>query len=971
MARSITFTIGHEIDTQLKITEGTDGTLLFEIDVLDSGRTGDLRGLFFDLKGLSADEHLSVRPAADLRGHITGSKFGEGSVSAVAGDANLNGSVIKNLGKFDVGIAFGTPGIGRDDIQSTAFVLDHSKIDLSLDMLDLADFGLRYTSVGKKGGKRSEGVKIGGVSSGVAVGDVLVVEENGSAELNLLDNDSRSGSLSLVNVADAAGNAFTRTIDGFETTVVHEGRVLGSLVVGEDGDAVFIGNGADVGSLSAGEQVRVSFSYTSTAKGNGSFASADVNVTITGTNDAPVGLPDTAFVIEGDRSASSSPGVGNVLDNDTDLDTAAANFSVTNAGVFVGAYGTLTISADGSYSYQLDDSNADVDALTAGETLTDIFTYTMSDNDALDPKVSSSTLAITIAGVDDAPAEPVVLYTSEDGQVLSGRSGNDRLTSHHNHTLLYGEDGDDRLYTTLPYGQLLAGEEVAVSQYAGGGNDRLRVVATSSMGHIGVAADGGDGEDLVEVDSRIAALSADTSASIENSLVGGSGNDVLQSLASINGTHGVARNEVYGGAGSDTIILQALAWGGDEASEIANFVDGGDDDDLIRAHAAVSSGAGHSVSNELYGGSGADTLTGYITNLDVGDLPDDLRTNRNILGGGVGDDWLAAYFDGSGPTNHIYSLLLGEDGNDTLIAESRLLKTSGFWDEGEDRFGQFNFGGTAIHQLRGNEGSDHLISRIDATGGHYGLFVNLSGENGNDVLHSAVSFNGSRLGSFDSVLSGGEGSDQLISNINLVAETLPIRTTFFSTNRLMGGDQADYLEAIFAISVTGWLEDYLVGGNELRGGSGNDTLIGRLEVDIPDYSAALEEWRNVLYGDEGDDILIVHGGGYAASYVGNFLDGGNGDDLLTGSEGRDRLIGSAGDDEMTGNGGNDVFLFGLGSGQDIITDYELGQDSLLFEGGQSISSLIAQGLDTLVILTDGSTVLLQSVMLSDTALLIA
>jgi hypothetical protein len=43
---------------------------------------------------------------------------------------------------------------------------------------------------------------------------------------------------------------------------------------------------------------------------------------------------------------------GNVLANDTDDGIAQTGLSVVNAGVLQGLYGTLTINADGSYSYE-------------------------------------------------------------------------------------------------------------------------------------------------------------------------------------------------------------------------------------------------------------------------------------------------------------------------------------------------------------------------------------------------------------------------------------------------------------------------------------------------------------------------------------------------------------------------------------------------------------------------------------------
>src|SRR5690606_3118119 len=89
--------------------------------------------------------------------------------------------------------------------------------------------------------------------------------------------------------------------------------------------------------------------------------------------------------------------------------------------VIEGEYGTLTIEPDGSYSYALNNDNAEVNALKTGETLIDEFSYTLTD---IDGDSDTATLTITINGnTDGAPTiEP------EDG---NGDDPNDFLTSGH------------------------------------------------------------------------------------------------------------------------------------------------------------------------------------------------------------------------------------------------------------------------------------------------------------------------------------------------------------------------------------------------------------------------------------------------------------------------------------------------------------------------------------------------------------
>lgn len=103
----------------------------------------------------------------------------------------------------------------------------------------------------------------------------------------------------------------------------------------------------------------------------------DYSISVTGENDAPVTVADTNSVTETVDAVSDPQVTGNVLTNDTDPEGVALN--VLNAGTQTGTYGSLELLSDGSYTYTLDDANAQVDGLNVSETLTDTFTYTVSE----------------------------------------------------------------------------------------------------------------------------------------------------------------------------------------------------------------------------------------------------------------------------------------------------------------------------------------------------------------------------------------------------------------------------------------------------------------------------------------------------------------------------------------------------------------------------------------------------------------
>ena len=88
-------------------------------------------------------------------------------------------------------------------------------------------------------------------------------------------------------------------------------------------------------------------------------------------------------------------------------------------------YGRLTLNADGSYQYVVDNTNAAVQALrTSGKTLTEMFTYTMSDAAGA---TDLAQLTITIQGANDTPvANPDVATAVEAGGLNNGTAGTNR-----------------------------------------------------------------------------------------------------------------------------------------------------------------------------------------------------------------------------------------------------------------------------------------------------------------------------------------------------------------------------------------------------------------------------------------------------------------------------------------------------------------------------------------------------------------
>ncbi len=114
--RSVTFTIPGTLagDPSVVVTasEQLDGSILIELEVI--GGLADIRGLFFDVTDSALVNSLQVVGA-----DITDSQFDADNISSLKKGVNMNGTHTD----FDAGVAFGTPGIGKDDISSTSFSL--------------------------------------------------------------------------------------------------------------------------------------------------------------------------------------------------------------------------------------------------------------------------------------------------------------------------------------------------------------------------------------------------------------------------------------------------------------------------------------------------------------------------------------------------------------------------------------------------------------------------------------------------------------------------------------------------------------------------------------------------------------------------------------------------------------------------------------------------------------------------------
>ena len=221
---------------------------------------------------------------------------------------------------------------------------------------------------------------------------------------NLLTNDTD---------VDAGDTKTVTLFKGVAPTGAAIGTTYGTVTVAADGSYTYTldNTKAATNALTQGQIVTETFAYTMRDTA-GATSGSTFTVTVTGTNDAPVAVADAAAVTEsgvnpGNTAFAGAPtATGNLLGNDTDVDTGDTRTVTLFNGVAPGGaavsttYGSVTIAANGAYTYTLDNAKAATNALGQGQTATDVLTYTIADASGA---TSTSTLTVTVTGTNDAP----------------------------------------------------------------------------------------------------------------------------------------------------------------------------------------------------------------------------------------------------------------------------------------------------------------------------------------------------------------------------------------------------------------------------------------------------------------------------------------------------------------------------------------------------------------------------------------
>ena len=240
--------------------------------------------------------------------------------------------------------------------------------------------------------------------AGPAEFDTVVFDTFTATSGTFAASSTNSGKLTFGVVGASSGT----TVLGGVTYDLSKTGPYGTLYVNSSSGAyTFVPDSAAINALTA----PTTEGFVVTVSDGNTSASQTFTIVLNGVNDAAfISGTTTGSVVEAGGTTNGTPGTPLATGTltDTDVDNPPNTFTaVSSPRASAGGYGTFTMTTAGVWTYILDDTNAAVQALNAGDTLIDNFTVTAIDGT---PQV----VTITIHGASDA----AVVSGSTAGSVI-------------------------------------------------------------------------------------------------------------------------------------------------------------------------------------------------------------------------------------------------------------------------------------------------------------------------------------------------------------------------------------------------------------------------------------------------------------------------------------------------------------------------------------------------------------------------
>ena len=727
-----------------------------------------------------------------------------------------------------------------------------------------------------------------------------------------------------VGTPTVSGDLYADDLNGVDDAFVGSAgnAKYGSYVVTEKGEWSYsLNNGnSEVQALAAGKTMHDSLTVRS-ADG----AEKVVDITITGSNDAPV---VTGAVTAGATEDGATVSL-DALANASDVDAGT-----TLAVVSVPATLPAGVSYDGgTHSFTLDSGHASYQSLAAGETKEVMVDYGVSDGIS----TVAESLKFIVTGVNDAPvlisaATPVLANVLQNAGGPSGAVGT-LVSSLANLNPPSGgldnvTDADNGAVT----GIALTGTNAANGTWwysTNGGTTWSTVGSVSNSSALLLSADANtrvyfqgntsfsgtvnDGVTFRAWDgtSGAAGTKADTSSN--------GGSSAFSTGVDVAGITVVANNQPPVGVADRIIVSNNTLVAISTSALLGNDTD---IDGYALAITGVSGGTGitglslnsstgtisFTSPNNATSGSFQYTVSDGAGGSATASVTIDIRTttNNNSTGDTIdlssAGTYQASYIDaGGGPDT-----VTGGAAGDVFIGGM----------------------GNAADTLNGSAGNDQL-----------------SGNGGDDVLSGGAGNDALLGGLGDDKMDGGAGSEDMLDfSDGTVALnfTLVQSGAFISTGGAgaLGADTYMNMEGVIGTALADTINGS-AGNDIIRGGAGNDILDGKGGSDLLDFSdgtagitfALVNNGTGTFAGSAaglGTDTYTGFEGVIGTAFADNLtgsaaadqLRGGGGSDVINGLAGDDRIVGGMGADMLTGGSGRDTFVFDTApNAVDSITDF--------------------------------------------------
>jgi VCBS repeat-containing protein len=303
---------------------------------------------------------------------------------------------------------------------------------------------------------------------GAEVSQMVTVTVTGANDVPVLSGDAQ-GIVQEVSGSSASGKLVVSDADVGDSatfTIVSNGS-LGTLQVNAQGEWTYVvdDTAPAVNALAVGESTTDTIQVKAIDGENGESNIVDVTITINGTNDAPEIVAIATQEVTEDTLLTLS-GTFDSGDPDT---SDPHSWSVISSD----ARGSLTVNqSSGAWEFELNNSHADVQSLSVGETLT--LSYTIQVMDELD-ETDTQVVEFEVTGTNGAPS--IVTSSSTLTETINAHSA---ITSANGSIVIEDEDiSDTHTFALTGDAQVLTSSfgEMTIDRTTGAWNYTLNVAA--------------------------------------------------------------------------------------------------------------------------------------------------------------------------------------------------------------------------------------------------------------------------------------------------------------------------------------------------------------------------------------------------------------------------------------------------------------------------------------------------------------